>query len=555
MRKFLTLWGFLLALQTMFAPAVWAHEGHDHGDSPPQVVTTAAPRADASSQDFELVVIARGDQWRIFLDTFRGNEPVVGAEIEIDTPRGLLRANAEADAVYVVSAPWLAQPGQYDLAITVQANGLVDILTANLTIPAPAPPGPAASGLLTSVRAATWVQDVRRHIVRNDAGLWLIVGGSFFVGVIVVLVLRRRRRAAASIAIALTVFSAPPPADAAPAGDALAVATRDVAQRFADGAVFVPKPTQRILAIRTILTEVQTYLGTVELPARVIPDPNGSGFVQASVAGRLAPPPGGFPRLGTRVNAGDVLAYVQPAIGAADVTSQQQQARELDQQIAIVQRRLERWRTIANIVARQQIEEAELELAGLRIRRVNLDRATREPETLVAPVSGVIAAVQAIAGQIAEPSSVIFQIVDPARFWVEALSFEAHAINGSATGRFADRRTVSLVYRGSGLADRNQAIPIQFAIEGEARGLRAGQLLSVLASTNDQRRGIAVPRASVLRGPNGQSIVYEHATAERFFPREVRVELLDGQRVLVVSGIDPGRRIVTQGAELLNQIR
>jgi hypothetical protein len=333
------------------------------------------------------------------------------------------------------------------------------------------------------------------------------------------------------------------------------MAERDVAQRFADGAIFVPKTTQRILAIRTLFTEVRTFAGTVELPARVISDPSAAGYVQASVAGRLTPPPGGFPRLGTRVAAGDVLALVQPAIGAADVTTQQQQSRELDQQISIVERRLERFRQIQTVIARSQIEDAELELQGLRARRANLERAQREPEKLIAPVSGVIAAVQAIAGQIAEPNAIIFQIVDPSRFWVEALSFEAHSINGSANGRFGDGRTVPLSYRGSGLADRNQAIPIQFSVEREARGLRAGQLLTVLASTSDERAGIAVPRTSVLRGPNGQSIVYEHSNAERFLPREVRVEPLDGNQVLIVSGIEAGKRIVTQGAELLNQIR
>ncbi len=125
------------------------------------------------------------------------------------------------------------------------------------------------------------------------------------------------------------------------------------------------------------------------------------------------PPQGGFPRLGSRVNAGDVLAFVQPALSAADATTQQQQARELDQQITLVERRLERLRPLSNIVARSQIEDAELELRGLRQRRANLDRAPREPERLVAPVSGVIAAVQAVAGQIAEPNAIIFQIVDP----------------------------------------------------------------------------------------------------------------------------------------------
>jgi hypothetical protein len=536
---------------SLLAPAA-GHEGHDHGAPPPPVSTTIAPRADASSPDFELVVVARGEQWRIYLDRFRGNEPVVGAEIEIDTPNGLLKAAPDGDS-YVVDAPWLGRPGQYDLALTVQANGIVDVLTTTLTIPAPDAPATPPAGLMGSIIGSAWAQDIRQRLAGNDTSLWLVAVGGFFVGLVVASLVRRRPAAAgAALAMAIAVAA---PSQAASPGTNPAVLSRDVAQRFPDGAVFVPKPTQRILALRTVFTEVQTYPGTIELPGRVIPDPNSSGFVQASVAGRLAPPQGGFPRLGARVQAGDVLAHVQPAIPAADVTNQQQQARELDQQISIVERRLARWRSIANVVARQQIEDAELELAGLRTRRANLDRAPREPERLVAPVSGVIAAVQAVAGQIAEPNAVIFQIVDPNRFWVEALSFEAHAIAGSATGRVADGRSFRLAYRGSGLADRNQAIPIHFGIESETRGLRAGQLLTVLASTQEERRGIAVPRASVLRGANGQALVYEHSNAERFVPREVRVEPLDGQRVLIVSGLEAGRRVVTQGAELLNQIR
>ncbi|MGL4444741.1 MAG: efflux RND transporter periplasmic adaptor subunit, partial [Alsobacter sp.] len=440
--------------------------------------------------------------------------------------------------------------------------GHVDVLTTTLTIPAPPPPPAAHSSMVGELIGSAVAQDIRNRFAARDTSLWLVAGGGFLGGLLCMALWRRRPVAQVTAALVLIATglapraeaASPPTAPGAPA-TAASVVTRDVSQRFADGALFVPKPTQRILAIRTLFTEVQTFPGAVELPARVIPDPAGAGLVQASVAGRLAPPPEGFPRLGARVAAGDVLALVQPSVGAADVTTQQQQSRELDQQIAITERRLERFRQIQGVVARAQIEDAELELAGLRTRRANLERAPREPERLLAPVSGVIAAVQATAGQIAEPNAVIFQIVDPSRYWVEASSFESHPIEEVAVAKLADGRSLALHYRGSGLADRNQAIPIHFAVDGETRGLRAGQFLTVLARTRDERRGIAVPRAGILRGANGQTIVYEHTNAERFVPREVRVESLDGERVLIVSGVEPGRRIVTQGAELLNQIR
>ena len=177
------------------------------------------------------------------------------------------------------------------------------------------------------------------------------------------------------------------------------------------------------------MTGPGVFRRTLELPGRIIPDPNASGYVQASVGGRLSPPPGGFPRLGTPVKQGDVLAYVTPPLQAIDVSDMRQRQGELDQQIAIVERRLARYEQLApsGAVSRVQLEETRLELQGLQDRRASLDKVRREPEALIAPVAGVVADGTPVAGQIAQPNAVIFHIVDPARLWVEALSFEALA--------------------------------------------------------------------------------------------------------------------------------
>jgi hypothetical protein len=144
---------------------------------------------------------------------------------------------------------------------------------------------------------------------------------------------------------------------------------RDLSQRLPDGSVFVPKATQRILAIRTTMTADGRFQRTIELPGRIIPDPNASGLVQASAGGRLSPPPGGFARLGTRVSAGDVLAYVTPPLQAIDVSDMRQRQGELDQQISIVERRAARYEPLAQsgAVSRVQLDEARLELQDLRI--------------------------------------------------------------------------------------------------------------------------------------------------------------------------------------------
>lgn len=558
MRGFLKLVIAVIGLQIAGVLAAAAHEGHDHGAPPPPVSTTVAPRMEASSSDFELVAIAGPSEVVIYLDAFLDNEPVNAAEIDVDTSGETLKATATGDGIYVVKPKWAGSPGDHDLAFTIQANGLIDVLTGTLSIPSPPAPPPEREQFLSGFVPPGLVAAGRDRIAKADLAFWAIVGGSFLFGLIVALFFRRRGPALAAIAAGVLLMSDPADAASSPqpgqSGQAT-IAVRDMAQRLADGTIFVPKPTQRVLAIRTLFTEEQDHPGTVELPARVIPDPNASGVVQSSQGGRLTPPEGGFPRLGARVEAGQVLAEVMPVIGAADLNSQEAQLREVEQEISLIESQLKRYRKLKEVVSVSAVEDAELELEGLRARKAVLASATAEPEKLVAPVSGVIASVNAVAGQIAEPSAVIFQIIDPTRYWVEALSYQALPIAGAGEGRLADGQVLKVSYRGTGLADRNQAVPIQFEVEGDAQMLRAGQLLTILAHTRSDRKGIAVPRTAVIRGGNGQPIVYDHISAENFRPREIRIEPLDGDRVLIVSGVGPGSRIVSQGAELLNQIR
>ncbi|MGL4240858.1 MAG: efflux RND transporter periplasmic adaptor subunit [Beijerinckiaceae bacterium] len=540
------------------APAPRAHEGHDHGAPPTPVTTTIAPRVDASSTTFELIAVYRSNALTIFVDRFVSNEPVTGAQVEVDTPKGAVTATENPDGTYSLPVDWAASGGSYDLIFTVTAGADIDVLTGTLKLPDEAAAAPVV--VKTSWLVATAVASgIKERIASYDPTLPAVGIVAFLAGMLVMRRPRKGRTETMSVlllAIAIGAASTEATADSAPTkAQAAGQAAVDLAQRFPDGAVFVPKATQRILAVRTIMAKPEEHRRSIALAGRVIPDPSASGSVQTSVTGRLSPPPGGFPRLGQRVKAGDTLALVQPALGAADITSQQQQARELDQQIALVQRRLERLRPIAQVIARSQIEDAELELKGLQGRRANLDRAPREPERLTAPVDGVIASAAATPGQVVEVNAVIFQIVDPDRLWIEALTFDAVAGGKTGTARLNDGRSLKLEYQGTGFADRNQAIPIHFAVSESTRGLRMGQLLTVLAETEETRTGIAVPRTAVVRAGNGQMIVYEHSNAERFVPREVRVEPLDGDRVLVISGLEPARRIVTQGVELLNQIR
>ena len=508
-----------------------------------------------------MVAIAHSGTLAIYLDRLRTNDPVTNAAVTVETAAGSVTASPEHDGTYRLAAPWAITPGRYDLVFTVESDGIADVLTAALEVP-------DAALLPRSTSAGTndgLLSQLRQRIESRDPLLILTSVVGFVLGLAVMGLLARRKLVPAAVLLAILAATLTTAAlahegedhDEAAVNAEMSSSDGNIAKRLTDGALFVPKPTQRLLAIRTDVTTSALHRRTIELPGRIIPDPNASGYVQASAGGRLSAPAGGFPRLGTRVNKGDVLAYVTPPLQAIDMSDMRQRQGELDQQISIVERRIARYVTLVQrgAVTQVQLDESRLELQGLKDRRSALDRARVEPEALVAPVSGIIAEMTAIAGQMAQTNTVLFQIVEPTRLWVEALSFDTLTGTQSALAKTSGGRSLALVYQGAGFADRNQAIPVQFKIEDDTGGLRAGQFVTVLAATSDEREGIAVPRASVVRTQTGQDLAFEHASAERFVPRSVRIEPLDGEHVLIITGLTAGARIVTQGAELLDQVR
>ncbi|MGE0853000.1 MAG: efflux RND transporter periplasmic adaptor subunit [Hyphomicrobiaceae bacterium] len=547
---------YLILLLIMFSPtgSAHAHEGHDHGEQKAPIATAATPRLEATSGPFELVALLKDGQLVIYLDRFTTNEPIASAQIAVETPKGPQNAEAK-DGVYRLAAPW-ADAGSLDLIFTVTEGDVTEILSGTLDLKAARPRDAGPSGW--SIFSPALAQGLRDAITNTSP---LIALAAFAAGFVAAGLLGLRGRRVLLLVLIPALLLAPETARAHEGhdhGEQKAVSvTGDTAQRLSDGSLFVPKPIQRILAIRTLVSATSTHRKTLALPGRIIPDPNASGFVQASVSGRLSAPAGGFPKLGTAVQAGDVLAFVTPPFQAIDVSDMRQKAGELDQQIDIVAKRVARYESLvkSGTVSRVNYDEALLELKGLRERRAALDHARAESEKLVAPVSGIIASANAVAGQIAETNAVVFQIVDPAKLWVEALTFTLLPDSPVATASTGEGVTLRLSFQGAGFTDRSQAIPVHFSVQGATKGLRVGQLVTVMAATGEEVQGIVVPRAAILRSANGQTILFEHTTAERFEPRVVRVEPLDADNVLVLDGLAAGKRVVVQGAELLNQIR
>lgn len=338
-------------------------------------------------------------------------------------------------------------------------------------------------------------------------------------------------------------------------------AKTEAPQRMADGSLFVPKPAQRALGIRTVVAEQGDYPGVIELPGRVIADPNAGGRVQAVQAGTIAAGPKGIALVGQRVVRGQVLAWLIPVLDASSRADKQSTLAELSAQASVLEKRLARLEELEGSVPRKEIEQVRIELESLRARKSAIGGALGGHIALVAPVSGVIASSSVSVGQVVDVKEVLFEIVDPNRLVIEALAFDASVTAGlkRATAQVGEAR-IGLDFIGAGLALREQALPVLFRIrrtvdEANTPLLAIGQTVKVLAETGVRRSGVAVPVTAVNRNDANESVVWVHDTAERFTPRHVRTLPLDAERVLVTAGLAGGERVVTSGARALSQVR
>ncbi|MBB4845814.1 hypothetical protein HNP55_004366 [Paucibacter oligotrophus] len=130
------------------ALAAWASSGahgpngeHLDAQAPGTAAVSSAPRLEARSELFELVARLDGGELSILIDRYASNEPLLGADVELES--GPLKAKAKFHADlgdYAVDDPallkLLSTPGEHPLIITVLAGAESDLLDGVLHVAA-----------------------------------------------------------------------------------------------------------------------------------------------------------------------------------------------------------------------------------------------------------------------------------------------------------------------------------------------------------------------------------------------------------------------------------
>jgi RND family efflux transporter MFP subunit len=554
----------LLAVATV----AFAHEGHDHAEeeagavaAPVVASATAGGIAGRSvvelaSERYEALVQSHGDHLDIWLDRYDTNEPVTGARVAVTLGEAAeVVAEEETPGQYMVPITPLAPGSSAALALSIQSAAGDDLLGGTLTDATP-PAEPLVSRLL----------HVLEHGWRWLLGVLIAVGAA-----IVLLRLRARRRDHLALSVGVALFAAtwalhPVPLGAheghehadAPTAPMLAATTGSRPARLADGSVFVPKPTQRLLEVRTVRVLEGDVSRSLRLAGELVGDPRASAVLQTLQGGRVAGEGGSWPELGARVRRGQVLLRLTPSGSGGERAATAAEAARVEAELSQARADLARLEGLTGVVSRAEVDTQRSRVVSLVAQRTAL-RASLSigSEILVAPIDGVIASIDAGPGSVVSPGETLLTIIDPARMSVAALAFEPLSVGSvlRASVALPDGGTLEARLVGVGAQTRGGAVPVRLDLIGVAPGLVAGRPVTVFLERSATVRGLVLPSAAVIRAPNGEHVVFEKLGAERFIPRPVRIEQVSADRVVVLAGVAPQARVVVRGASLIGQIR
>jgi RND family efflux transporter MFP subunit len=328
-------------------------------------------------------------------------------------------------------------------------------------------------------------------------------------------------------------------------------------QRLPDGSVFLPKPSQHFIKVRTQLAKQETLPKTLRLNGQVIANSDAIGKLQALQSGRLDAVNDQLPQVGDTLKKGQKLATITLAKDAQENTNQSVETADLQEQLNLARLEYQRLHKLGNLIPARDVDIARANVNSLKARLAAFKRGGKSYEVLRAPLSGIVTAVYATDGQAVQAGETLLEVMTPTNLLVEALSFDPALPDNIASATLVfSNQTIPLNYQGSTQRLRQQALPLRFSVASDtAIHLADGLPVQVLVQTKQTFQGVSVPAEALARNTSNQDVVWIKTAPEHFKPQVVQYQPLDGQRVMITAGLQGNERVVIQATTLINQIR
>jgi multidrug efflux pump subunit AcrA (membrane-fusion protein) len=185
--------------------------------------------------------------------------------------------------------------------------------------------------------------------------------------------------------------------------------------------------------------------------------------------------------------------------------------------------------------------------------RVNTAAVMQGYTTLQAPISGIVQSRMVDPGVVVQPGMGVLKIGDYSRVRLQANVAQQDAgyirvgtpIRAQVPGATDEPLTGSVTSIFPQTNNDTRTVMVEALIDNPQGRLLSGQYLEMTLLTGSQSNTLAVPQAAVMEYNGEPSVwVMVGTTAER---RAVETGMVNGDRIAITSGLNPGDQVITSG--------
>ncbi|MGB5441354.1 MAG: efflux RND transporter periplasmic adaptor subunit [Gammaproteobacteria bacterium] len=202
---------------------------------------------------------------------------------------------------------------------------------------------------------------------------------------------------------------------------------------------------------------------------------------------------------------------------------------------------------------------AALGIPASQVRQLEKDRQASQTIPVYAPQDGVVASLSVREGMYVKPATTVMSLADLSSVWLLAEVFERQAdwvrVGQSAEvslaflpGRTWDG-TVEYIYPSLDPKTRTLKARLRFANPDEA--LKPNMYANVKIYGGAKNDVIVIPLEALIRTGRAERVIIGRG-AGRFEARQVRAGIESGDWVEILSGVEPGDRVVVSGQFLID---
>jgi len=327
----------------------------------------------------------------------------------------------------------------------------------------------------------------------------------------------------------------------------------------------VPKETQFLFDVLTQPVQAGGFAESTKLFGTIIPSSSGQAVVQSPQTGKITSL---SVQVGQKVERGQVLATIEPAIDAGSLVNFLAEHNNVDAEIQAAKKEYDRLKAIEDIAAKRDVAEAEARYKKATENKKLFDNLSNGNANnsrsifLRSPIAGIVSNFTYAIGATVNASEVLLTVTNLSKVYVEAQVFDKDADKVNAGKNFVVEYAATDVQKtaeakllapAQSINPTNQTQRVIFEMENPTGEFKIGEFVNIRVFSKENSKEIALPNSAISE-INGRAVIFIKDNAERYRVSYVSMGQNNGRFTVVQKGVEELERVVVNATYQMKMI-